>query len=343
MKFKDIKPLMKDWKEEEKAAAIGTYSRITKSSYFSGKPKHHWIGLNFEFLRDNQELDIDFFDSSSHYSSSTLLAYLLAYTQPHGTEEIIQFIKDNKLEYKVISTIQNATYLEMTNLSRTNYYFSVRDCIKDNLFDLNNHETKEKWKAFFKTATTNNNKKFFSEALFSIAEVFYDKRETLDKQFVLEMLEYFLVTGKYIKANWEKIIEMSNWREEQLSMVSDTIEGFSIIKKLNPVKIGMNTNQDKNSVDRLIVWLHDFLNKKLYTQEQYISIDLTDKAADKVFIITYEQKTKEIENASEMISYFGRNHLPQNKFEEVWQKIELKNKISENLPTKNTTFTKNKI
>ena len=126
------------------------------------------------------------------------------------------------------------------------------------------------------------------------------------------MLEYFLITGKYIKANWEKIVEMSNWREEQLSMVNDTIEGFSIIKKLNPVKIGMTINQDKSSVDRLIIWLHDFLNKKLYTQEQYISIDLTDKAADKVFIITYEQKTKDIENASEMISYFGSNHLPQN-------------------------------
>lgn len=343
MKLKDIKLLMRNWKEEEKAAAIGTYSRITKNSYFSGKPRNHWISLNFDFLRDNQELEVNFFDSNTNYSSSTLLAYLLAYTQPHGTKELIQFIKDNKLEDKVISTINNATYLEMTNLSRTNYYFSVRDCIKENLFDLSDKETKEKWKEFFKKATVDNNKKFFSEALFSIAEVFYDKRESLDKVFVLEMLEYFLITGKYIKANWEKIVEMSNWREEQLSMVSDTIEGFSIIKKLNPVKIGMTINQDKSSVDRLIVWLHDFLNKKLYTQDQYISIDLTDKAADKVFIITYEQKTKDIENASEMISYFGSHHLPQNKFEEVWQKIELKNKISENLPTKNKSAIKNKI
>ena len=34
MKLKDIKLLMKNWKEEEKAAAIGTYSRITKRFWF---------------------------------------------------------------------------------------------------------------------------------------------------------------------------------------------------------------------------------------------------------------------------------------------------------------------
>jgi hypothetical protein len=148
------------------------------------------------------------------------------------------------------------------------------------------------------------------------------------------MIEYFLITGKYVKANIKKIIEISNWREEQISFTSDTIEAYSIIKKLNPIKIGKLINQDKTSVDIMINRIHSYISKKLYTQEQFLSVDLTEKAADKLIIISFENKTPYIDVASEFITYFSNNEMKENEYDEIWQKIELKHKLYENLPEK---------
>lgn len=345
MKIREIVKLMEGWSDEEKALTFSAFSGNFKNSYYSGKPKNHWIALNFQYIRENIENEIDFSIKSEEYQKLNMLSYLMAFSKPKTINHdlLLKSIKENKLEDRVISTITYATDNNMNSYARSNYYLTFRDCLKNNYYDLNNEEIKNKLKNYFKRATIENNKKYYSEALCSIAEYFYENKDNLDKVFVLEMLEYFLVTGKYVKVNLEKIMEMSNWRESQLSSEEDTIEVFSIIKKVNPVKIAQSTNQDKSSVDRKIERLNTYLNKKLYTQEQYVSLSLIDKAADKIFIISFENKTKEINTASDFISYFIHNDIKQDKYDEIWNKIELKNKISENLPEKKVSGTKIKI
>lgn len=345
MKIREILKLMEGWSDEEKALTFSAFSGNFKNSYYSGKPKGHWIGLNFQYIRENIENEIDFAEKGEDYKKLNMLICLMAFSKPKtlNHELLLKMIKEKKLEDRVLSTITYAVDSDISNQARSNYYLTFKNCLEHNYYDLNNEEVKKKLKNYFKRATIENNKKYYSEALCSIASYFYENKESLDKVFVLEMLEYFLVTGKYVKSDVEKVMTMSNWRESQLSLEEDTIEVYSIIKKVNPLKIAQLTNQDKSSVDRSIERLNTYLNKKLYTQEQYVSLSLIDKAADKIFIISFENKTKEIITASEFISYFINNDIKQDKYDEIWNKIELKNKINESLPEKKVSGLKVKI
>lgn len=343
MQIKKINAVMQSFSYEEKALTFSRFSGKYPNSYYPGKPENYWIKLNLEYIRDNAEQTIDFFDAQEQSKKLSLLAYLMAFSPKYNTENLLKLFKEEKLESKVIETINVATYLKMTNTARSNYYFTFTDCLKNNFFDLNNVKIQEQLKAFYKKATIDNNKRYYSEALCSIAEYIYDSKENLDKSFVLEMLEYFLVTGKYVKANVDKILAMSSWREEQLSMQSDTIEAFCIVKKLNPVRIGVVINQDKPSIDRMIEKLHKYLTKKLYTQEQYVNIDLSEKAGDRILTITYENKTASITTASEFISYCSTHELQEKNYDEIFDKIFLKNKITDKLPEKAQSQTRLKI
>lgn len=336
MKIIEIKKLMDGWSVVEKAQAFSAFSGNFKNSYYQGKNKGYWIELNLEYIKKNLEVDIDLKDSTNEYKNMNLLISLLAFTKPNTLNHdlLLKTIKEQKLEQQVLATIKYATNIDISNAARSNYYIIFRDCLKNGFYDLNSKEIQQKFLNFYKKATTINNKKYYSEALFSIAEYFYENRKNLDHIFVLEIVEDFLVTGKYIKSNLEKIMEMSNWREEQLSFSGDTIEASCIIKKINPIKISKITNQEKSTVDIKIEKLHSYLNKKIYTQEQYISISLIDQAADKVFIIAFEKKTKEIETASEFITYISNNKINEADYNEVWDKMILKNKINESIPAK---------
>jgi hypothetical protein len=336
MKIRELTQLMEGWSDEEKALTFSFFSGSHKYSYYPGKPKNHWISLNFEYVKNNLDTEIDFEDKSSEYKNLKLLIYLMAFTKQKTQNQklLLKTIKENNLENKIINTITYATSVPISNTAKSNYYLNFTQCLKNNFYDLNNENIKKALKIYFKKATSENNKKYYSEALFKIAEYFYDNRDSLDKDFVLEMVEYFLVTGKYVKANVQKIVEISNWREEQISSTTDTIEVYSIIKRLNPIKIGNLINQDKTSVDRMIDRLHTYISKKLYTQEQFLSVDLTEKAADKIIIISFENKTVNIDIASEFITYFSNNEIKEDKYDEIWQKIELKYKLCEKLPEK---------
>lgn len=343
MKIKQIKEIMIDFSYEEKALTFSRFSSKFPNSYYPGKPENYWIKLNLEYIRDNAEQIIDFADSNEQSKNLALLTYLMAFSQNHNNESLLKLLKQEKLENKILDTIKIATYLKMNNTARSNYYFTFTDCLKNNFFDLNDLKIQEQMKAFYKKATVDNNKRYYSEGLCSIAAYVYDNKENLDKSFVLEMLEYFLVTGKYVKANLNKILAMSSWREEQLSMQSDTIEAFSIVKKLNPVRIGVAINQDKPYIDRMIEKLHKYLTKKLYTQEQYVNVDLSEKAGDKILTITYENKTANIITASEFISYCSTHALEEKRYDEIFDKIFLKNKITDKLPEKSKNENRLKI
>lgn len=346
MKINDIYELVKEWKDEDKSVVFSPLSGHYLNSYYALKPKNEnqWIVENLKFIKDNLNLKIEENLPNFDYKISRLIVNLMAFAQVYENKEIFDFIKKFKLDSKVLYALESSVKSMFPNELRNQYYLSFVNLLESKFFNLNTPEIQEQIKKMFKKATIENNKKHYAHALFKVAEFFYEKRDTLnDKFFVLEMIEYYLITNKYVKSDLNKVLEMTNWREKELLMSQETIDCFCIVKKINPVKIGIVINEHKSEVERMLKDMHNFLQKKLYTHEQHLAIDITEKAADKVFIISFEKINSNIEIASEFISYFTEKNIKKNMYEEVWSKIEFKNKINKKLPEKNTCFVKNKI
>ena len=72
-------------------------------------------------------------------------------------------------------------------------------------------------------------------------------------------------------------------------------------------------------------------------------LNLSEKSSDKVFVITYEKDDVLVNCVSEMIDVFKKEKFEITQFQEIWDKISLKNKIEENLYIKNINLKVNKI
>lgn len=345
MKINDIYELIKDWDQEHKSIVLSSFSGHDRNSYYGEKIKNpkQWIIENFEYLKANKELEINKLEPKYEYKIFKFIVNLMGTSEIYKNNNFIDFFKTHQLESNILPALDAASRFITTVELRSQYYLSFRNLLENNFFNLNSPEVQDQIKKTFKNATIENNKKQYAHSLFKVAEFFYENKDTLDKSFVLEMIEYYLITGKYLKPDLSKVLEMSNWREKELSMGEETIECSCIIKKINPVKMSIVINEEKGQVERMLKKMHEFLQIKLYTQEQHLAIDVNEKAADKIFMISFEKRTSKVQSASDFISYFSENNIKQEMYEEIWNKIEFKNKIEDKLPPKNQTNFKNKI